>query len=150
MENNKTTIIIIGVDGQERKTVVDDFKDQAAAFLTGFTTQKETVQLAIAELSHEYVLYKKGGKNWKEAQKALKEAQETVAEMNRFLGLDFRQFKRAWKPYQVEPAYGIICRAISHYWGKFYGTPEVDGILQYVTFYSDELPKIRYVERDED
>ena len=38
MENNKTTIIIIGVDGQERKTVVDDFKDQAAAFLTGFTT----------------------------------------------------------------------------------------------------------------
>ena len=150
MENNKTTIIIIGVDGQERKTVVDDFKDQAAAFLTGFTTQKETVQLAIAELSHEYVLYKNGGKNWKEAQKALKEAQETVAEMNRFLGLDFRQFKRAWKPYQVEPAYGIVCRAISHYWGKFYGTPEVDGILQYVTFYTEELKKIRYVERDED
>lgn len=154
MENMENKVIvlkvIVGADGVERRTTSDNFKDQAQAFLTAFTTQKENVRDAIASLSHEFVVYKKGGNNWVKAQKALEEAQKEVAEMNKFLALDFKQFKSIWKPYQVDQSYGIICRAVSHYWSKFYGTPEVDGILQYVTFYTDELPKIRYVERDED
>lgn len=154
MENMENKVIvlkvIVGADGVERRTTSDNFKDQAQAFLTAFTTQKENVRDAIASLSHQFVIYKKGGNNWVKAQKALKEAQEAVADMNRFLQLDFRQFKSIWKPYQVDPAYGIIHRTIDHYWPKFYGTVDLDGIMQYVTFYSDELPRLRYVERDED
>lgn len=155
MENmeNKVVIfkVVVGVDGSRRKTTVDNFKDQAQAFLDAFKTRKDDVRDAIALLAHEYVLYKKNRRaDWKPSFKALKEAQKSVAEMNRFLTTDFRQFKSVWKPYQVDPTYGIIYRAIEHYWPKFYGTVDVDGCLQYVTFYSDELPKIRYVERDED
>lgn len=151
MENEKVVFVIVGVDGVRRKTTTDNFKDQAAAFLDGFNTHKDDVRDAIAKLAHEYVLYKDNrSASYKPAFKALKEAQEAVADMNRFLQLDFRQFKSIWKPYQVDPAYGLIHRAIEHYWPKFYGTVDLDGIMQYVTFYSDELPRLRYVERDED
>ena len=142
--------VIVGVDGQKRRTTSDNFKDQAQAFFDEYKIQKDAVRDAIANLSHEYVLYRKGYNNWDKAQKALENAQKAAAEMNKFLGLDFRQFKTTWKPYQVDKSYELICKAIGHYWPKFYGTPEVDGILQYVTFYTDELKKIRYVERDED
>lgn len=150
MENEKVIIIkVIGVDGMERRTTSDNFHDQAQAFLDAFKTRKDDVRDSIAALAHEYVLYKNNRRaDHKPAFKALKEAQKSVAEMNRFLTTDFRQFKSVWKPYQVDPAYGIIYRTIEHYWPKFYGTVDVDGCLQYVTFYSDELPKIRYVERD--
>lgn len=152
MENEKVIIIkVIGVDGMERRTTSDNFHDQAQAFLDAFKTRKDDVRDSIAALAHEYVLYKNNRRaDHKPAFKALKEAQKSVAEMNRFLTTDFRQFKTVWKPYQVDPVYGLIHRAIEHYWPKFYGTVDVDGCLQYVTFYSDELPKIRYVERDED
>lgn len=149
MENKVIIVKVIGVDGMERRTMSDNFHDQAQVFLDAFNTHKDDVRDAIAALSHEYVLYKNNrGADHKPAFKALKEAQEAVADMNIFLGMSFRQFKSVWKPYQVDPAYGLICRTISHYWSKFYGTPDVDGILQYVTFYSDKLLKIRCVERD--
>lgn len=149
MKNEKVVFVVVGVDGMKRRTTTENFHDQAAAFLNAFTLQKDTVRDAIGTLAHEFVLYKNNRRaDHKKAFKALKEAQEAVAEMNRFLTNDFKQFKSVWKPYQVDNCYGIICRGIAHYWPKFYGTPDVDGCLQYVTFYSDELPKIRYVERD--
>lgn len=151
MENKVIIIKVIGADGIERQTTSDNFRDQAQAFMDDFKEHKDDVRDAIGVLAHEFVLYKNNRRaNWKPAFKALKGAQEAVADMNRFLQLDFRQFKSIWKPYQVDPAYGLIHRAIEHYWPKFYGTVDLDGIMQYVTFYSDELPKIRYVERDED
>lgn len=147
MENKTTTIIFIGTDGQVRKSEVPDFKDAAQAFMSDFTTQKNTVQFAVAELVHEFALYQKVGKNWETLKESLENAQKAVAEMNRFLG-GFRHFKNGWKPYQTDPAYGIVCRTIDHYWPKFYGTPGVDGFLQIVTFYSDELSKILRIEHD--
>lgn len=149
-ENSKVIIIkIVGVDGVERRTTSDNFRDQAEAFLDGFKIQKDTVRDSIAKLAHEFVIYNNNrGADYKPAFKALKKAQSAVAEMNRFLQLDYRQFKATWRPYQVDPAYNIIHSAIEHYWPKFYGTVDLDGIMQYVTFYSDELPKIRYVERN--
>lgn len=145
---NKTTIIFIGTDGKARKSVVPDFKDAANEFLNEFTTKKNAVQFSVAELVHEFVIYEKIGKNWESLKQALEDSQKSVAEMNRFLGRDFKHFKNGWKPYQTDTAYGIVCRAIDHYWSKFYGTPGVDGFLQIVTFYSDELPKFRHVEHD--
>lgn len=155
MENMENKVIvfkvIVGVDGMKRQTTTDNFKDQAQEFMDAFRDHKDDVRDAIAVLAHEFVLCKSNRKaDWKASFKALKKAQEAVADMNRFLQLDFRQFKSVWKPYQVDPAYGIIHRAIEHYWPKFYGTVDLDGIMQYVTFYSDELPRLRYAERDED
>lgn len=150
MENKVIIIKIIGADGVERRTTTDDFREQAQWFLDAFKARKDDVSDCIATLSHEFVVYKNNrNADWKPAFKALEEAQDAVADMNRILQLDFRQFKQIWKPFQVDPAYGIVSRAIAHYWTKFYGTPDLDGIMQYVTFYSDELPKIRYVERDD-
>lgn len=144
---NETTIIFIGTDGKARKGVVPDFKDAANEFLNEFATKKNAVQFSVAELVHEFALYEKIGKNWESLKQALEDAQKSVAEMNRFLG-SFRHFKNGWRPYQTDSAYGIVCRTIDRYWPKFYGTPGVDGYLQIVTFYSDELPKIRRTERD--
>lgn len=131
-----TTIITIGRHGQVRRSVVPDFKDEAQAFMSDFTTQKNLVQFAVAELVHEFVIYEKVGKNRETLQEALKNAQKAVAEMNRFLG-SFRHFKNGWKPYKTDPAYGIVCRSVDHYWPKFYGTPGVDGYLQIVTYYTE-------------
>lgn len=131
-----TTIITIGKHGQKRVSVVPDIKDEAQAFMSDFTTQKNTVQFAVAELVHEFVIYEKTGKNLETLQEALKNAQKSVAEMNRFL-CSFRHFKNGWKPCKEDPAYGIVCRTIEHYWGKFYGTPGVDGFLQIVTYYTE-------------
>lgn len=131
-----TTIITIGKHGQARKVVVPDIKDAAQMFMSDFTTQKNLVQFAVAELVHEFVIYEKTGKNLETLQEALKNAQKSVAEMNRFL-CSFRHFKNGWKPYKEDPAYGIVCRTIEHYWGKFYGTPGVDGFLQIVTHYTE-------------
>lgn len=131
-----TTIITIGKHGQARKVVVPDIKDAAQAFMSDFTTQKNMVQFAVAQLVHEFALYEKTGKNRESLKQALEDAQKSVAEMNRFLG-SFRHFKNGWKPYKEDPAYGIVCRAIDHYWPKFYGTPGVDGFLQIVTYYSE-------------
>ena len=131
-----TTIITIGKHGQARKVVVPDIKDAAQAFMSDFTTQKNLVQFAVAELVHEFALYEKTGKNRESLKQALEDAQKSVAEMNRFLG-SFRHFKNGWKPYKEEPAYGIVCRTIEHYWPKFYGTPGVDGFLQIVTYYTE-------------
>lgn len=131
-----TRIIIIGKHGQIRTSVVPDFKDEAQAFMSDFTTQKNMVQFAVAELVHEFARYEKTGKNRETLQEALKKAQVAVADMNRFLG-SFRHFKNGWKPYKTDPAYGIVCRTIDHYWPKFYGTPGVDGFLQIVTHYTE-------------
>lgn len=131
-----TTIITIGKHGQVRKVVVPDIKDAAQAFMSDFTTQKNLVQFAVAELVHEYVIYEKTGKNRESLKQALEDAQKSVAEMNRFLG-SFRHFKNGWKPYKEDPAYGIVCRTIDHYWSKFYGAPGVDGFLQIVTYYTE-------------
>ena len=52
MENmeNKVVIfkVVVGVDGSRRKTTVDNFKDQAQAFLDAFKTRKDDVRDAIA------------------------------------------------------------------------------------------------------
>ena len=152
MENNnmesKVVVFVIDVDGQKRRTTTENFRDQAQGFMDAFRDHKDDVRDSLAKLSHEYVVYKKGGDNWKAAQEALKDAQKAAAEMNRFLQADFGKFKTVWKPYRVDQAYGLVYRSVSHYWTRFYGTPDVYGVLQYVTFYTDELPKIRYVERD--
>lgn len=131
-----TTIITIGKHGQARKVVVPDIKDAAQAFMSDFTTQKNLVQFAVAELVHEYAIYEKTGKNRESLKQALEDAQKSVAEMNKFLG-SFRHFKNGWKPYKEDPAYGIVCRTIDHYWPKFYGAPGVDGFLQIVTYYTE-------------
>lgn len=131
-----TTIITIGKHGQVRRSVVPDFRDEAQAFMSDFTTQKNMVQFAVAQLVHEFALYEKTGKNRESLKQALEDAQKSVAEMNRFLG-SFRHFKNGWKPYKEDPAYGIVCRTIDHYWPKFYGTPGVDGFLQIVTHYTE-------------
>lgn len=131
-----TRIIIIGKHGQTRTSVVPDFKDEAQEFMSDFTTQKNLVQFAVAELVHEFALYEKTGKNQETLQEALKKAQVAVTDMNRFL-CSFRHFKNGWKPYKTDPAYGIVCRSIDHYWPKFYGTPGVDGYLQIVTYYTE-------------
>lgn len=131
-----TTIITIGKHGQVRRSVVPDFKDAAQEFMSDFTSQKNIVQFAVAELVHQFVIYEKTGKNLETLQEALKNAQKSVAEMNRFL-CSFRHFKNGWKPYKEDPAYGIVCRTIDHYWSKFYGAPGVDGFLQIVTYYTE-------------